>query len=109
MLVPMTASAAPGARLMGVPRTVMMPPGVRVSEAMMKSDEASAVYVTPSQVRTGASSVDGEAVARVWVLVPMTAMSVPVGREMVVPEAVIVPPGARVWPAMKKCEALFAV
>ena len=42
-------------------------------------------------------------------LVPMTAMLVPWGKEIGVPEAVIVPPGVRVWPAMWNWEAEFAV
>ena len=98
VLEPTTASAAPGARLIGVPRTVMMPPGVRVWDAMTKSDEASAVYVEPSNVKTGASAVEGlaEAVPRNWVLEPMTAKLVPWGMEMTVEEAVIVPPGVKV-------------
>ena len=59
---------------------------------------------------TGASAVRAaEAEARNWVLEPMTAMLVPEGMEMVVPEGVIVPPGVRVWPAMMNWEAAFAV
>ena len=61
---------------------------------------------------TGASTVGtvAEAVARVCVLVPMRAMSlVPLGMEIWVPEAVIVPPGIKVWPAMTNWEAVLAV
>ena len=50
------------------------------------------------------------AVARLCVLVPMRAMSlVPLGIEIWVPAAVIVPPGVKVWPAMTNWEAEFAV
>ena len=88
----------------------MVPPGVRVFDAMTKSDEASAVYVEPSHVMTGASAVSmAEAVPKNCVLVPMTAKLVPSGMEMGVLETVIVPPGANVWPAMTNWEAVFAV
>ena len=39
----------------------------------------------------------------------MTAMLVPWGMEIVVPEAVMVPPGVKVWPAMMNWEAELAV
>jgi len=53
VLVPMMATEAPGPREMGVPETVMAPPGDRVCDAMTNSEVLSAVYVDPANVKTG--------------------------------------------------------
>ena len=114
VLLPTTTNplAAPaGASEIGVPETVITPPGVSVCPLIMKSDEASAVYVWPSNVITGASVVMADAEPRDWVLLPMTANAgaVPAASEMGVSEMVMAPPGVSVWPAMTNWEAAFAV
>lgn len=114
VLLPTTTKplAAPaGASEMGVPETVMIPPGVRVWPSMIKSEEASAVYVWPSKVITGASVMIAEALPRDWVLLPMTAKAgaVPAASEIGVPDTVIEPPGVSVCPPMMNWAAAFAV
>lgn len=86
----------------------MTPPGVSVCPAMMKSDDGFAVYVEPSNVSTGAG-VKIAALARDWVLLPMTAIAPPDGNEMAVPDTVIAAPGARVCPSIMKSDDASAV
>ena len=54
VLLPMTTSVAPGASEMGVPDTVMIPPGVRVCPSTVNPPDESAVYVCPLNVITAA-------------------------------------------------------
>lgn len=54
VLLPMTTSVAAGASEMGVPDTVITPPGVRVWLSITKAPDASAVYVWPANVITAA-------------------------------------------------------
>lgn len=69
VLVPMTIWETEGASEMGVPETVMAPPGVRVWEPTRYWDCVLAVMVWPAIVRGGGVVVELE--VRGMVLVPM--------------------------------------
>ena len=95
MLVPMTTAVHPDGYERDVPDVMMAPASVNVCPSMIKLDEASAVYVDPSNVKIGA------VVTPLWpsgyVLVPTVATLPPDASEVAVPDTVIAAPGARVW------------
>lgn len=64
VLLPMRAMVPPDGREMGVPETVMTPPGVSVCPSMMKSDDASAVYDEPWNDSTAGAGVIAGAILR---------------------------------------------
>ena len=108
VLVPITTSLPLPSYDIGVPEAMMTPPGVSVCPSMMKSDDASAVYVEPSNVSTGAA-VTMAALPRDCVLLPMTAIAPPDGKEIGVPETVIAAPCANVCPSIMKSDDASAV
>ena len=83
---------APGPKEIGVPDTVITPPGVRVSPAMTKAEELPAVIVESSNERTR-SCPTGVAVVIAYrkfcVLLPMTATLASEASEIGVPATVI--------------------
>ena len=100
VLLPMTTRVAPGARLMGVPDTVIVgDPGVSVWPQITYAPAALAVNVWEPIVKGGRES--GAVGKRVMVLLPMTARVAPGARLMGVPDTVIAgDPGMSVWPLM---------
>ena len=100
VLLPMTARVAPGARLIGVPDTVIAgDPGTSVWPPITYAPAALAVKVWPPIVDNGGEGVG--AGKRDMVLLPMTARVAPGARLMGVPDTVIAgDPGMSVWPSM---------
>ena len=100
VLLPMTARVAPGARLIGVPDTVIAgDPGISVWPPITYAPAALAVKVWPPIVNKGGEGVG--AGKRNMVLLPMTARVAPGARLMGVPDTVIAgDPGMSVWPLM---------
>jgi hypothetical protein len=110
VLVPITIAVALGARLIGVPETVIWgPPGTRVWEPMINWLAEFAVRVCEPTVMTGAAPGPFCGV-RAIVLVPTTMAEPPGAKLTGVPKAVICgPPGMRVWLPITKLLAGFAV
>ena len=92
----MTANLPSRASEMGVPETVIVPPGVNVRLAIRKSDAAFAVYVEPANVIISGPEVACGAFGRNCVLLP-TIANLPSGAsEIGVPETVIALPGVNI-------------
>ncbi len=90
VLVPITTLVAPGASEIGVPETVIIPPGVNVCPSITKSDAAFAVKICPSKLITAAFVTPGGAWPRTCVLLPKATRPLPeAASEMGVPETVI--------------------
>jgi hypothetical protein len=110
VLVPMTTAVALGAKLIGVPETVIWgPPGIRVWVPMMKLFAVFAVSVCEPSVMSG--GLGGEATPVTATVFPPMAIAVALGAKLIgVPETVISgPPGLRVLVPMMKLLAAFAV
>lgn len=110
VLVPITTAVAPGARLIGVPETVIAePPGTRVWVPMTKLLAAFAVIVSEPTVITG--GLGGGFGGVIATVLGPTAMAVAPGARLTgVPETVISgPPGTRVCDPTTKLVAEFAV
>jgi hypothetical protein len=108
VLDPITTAVAPGAKLIGVPETVIAgPPGTRVCDPIMKSVAEFAVIVFEPIVMTGGGLFCGPMAA---VLDPITTAVAPGAKLIGVPETVIAgPPGTRVCDPIMKFVAEFAV
>ena len=100
MLEPMTAAEASGARLMGVPDTVIAgAPGTRVWLPIMYAPAALGVMVWEPIVRKGEREAGEGRRDIVWL--PITACVASGARLMGVLDIVMAgPPGMRVWPSM---------
>ncbi len=106
VLPPMTAyglAAPAGASEMGVPETVIRPPGVSVWPATTNRKAELAVYVEPPKVSTAGAEA-GAGVMRAWVLPSTTAALAPDGRDIAVPATLIEPPCVNVCPAVTNSE-----
>jgi len=108
VLDPTTTAVAPGARLIGVPETVMAtPPGVSVWPSTITPLAGSAVMVWPPTVSTSGTLSPPIIGA---VLDPTTTAVAPGARLIGVPEIVMAGlPGASVWPPTVISPVGFAV
>ena len=107
VLDPTMATDPLGSSAIGVPETVIMPPGESTCPSIANREEESAVNVEPANVKRGAEGADGT--SKDCVLDPRTTMDPPGASTMGVPETVIVPPGVRVCPPISKWEDASAV
>ena len=90
VLVPTTTSVAPAASEIGVPETVITPPGVKVWLPMTKAEAALAVNVCPPKVITAAFVMPAVECPRTCVLLPTTTIPLPeAASEIGVPDTVI--------------------
>lgn len=103
-----TTLEADGASEMVVPLTVITPPGVSVCPPTVYCVAALGVIVEPPTV-IGAGVFAGAAGISVCVFPLTTTFEAEGASDIVVPPAVITPPGVSVWPPMVNCDAEFAV
>ncbi|PSN71949.1 hypothetical protein BS50DRAFT_239914 [Corynespora cassiicola Philippines] len=102
--LPYSSCVAPGARLMVVPSTVMVPPGVSVCPPIRNvvPVPGAAVKVCEPMVRRGGFVMGGWFEGVRVVVWPFTIRAVaPGARDIVVPAAVMTPPGVRVSDPMR--------
>ena len=81
VLPPITTSVAYGLRLITVPETVMVPPGVRVMPSITNVVPLLAVKTVPSKVMSGGFVVIP---LLMYVVLPFTTIAVPPGRREIV-------------------------